>query len=188
MSTELKTVCSFCMNCMRNYVQQEANCIAVPVRKKKKEKRFFFPPFLSLKLQKLCHFLCILRQLYKRLSPSRDFYVAAILCLSPNPFIDFLSVQLTGTSNFKRPSFHLNNLSIKPTDAVMSIVFFYTNVPRGSWVEFFNTIGGLRRAQLPLPRPNDGETHEFQNNGAFVPGEAKSEPVLNWHDINVKCS
>lgn len=35
-----KTVCSFCMNCMRNYVQQEANCIAVPVRKKKKN--FFF--------------------------------------------------------------------------------------------------------------------------------------------------
>lgn len=64
-----------CMNCMRNYVQQEANCIAVPVRKKK--------TFLFLKLLKLCHFLCILRQLYKRLSHSREFYVAAILCLSP---------------------------------------------------------------------------------------------------------
>lgn len=39
----------FCMNCMRNYVQQDANCIAAPVRERKKN------GFLSLKLQKLCH-------------------------------------------------------------------------------------------------------------------------------------
>lgn len=119
-----KTVCSFCMNCMRNYVQQEANCIAVPVRKKQRKTFFFSFPF-SKASKALSFFLCILRQLYKRLSPSRDFYVAAILCLSPNPFIDFLSVQLTGTSNFKRTSFHLNNLSVKPTDAVMSIDVFF---------------------------------------------------------------
>lgn len=32
----------FCMNCMRNYVQQDANCIAAPVREKKKN-TFLFP-------------------------------------------------------------------------------------------------------------------------------------------------
>lgn len=31
-----KTVLFICMNCMRNYVQQEANCIAVRVRKNKR--------------------------------------------------------------------------------------------------------------------------------------------------------
>ena len=77
-----RTILFICMNCMRNYVQQEANCIAVPVRKKRS---FFFQ-----KLLKALSFLCILRQLYKRLSHSRDFYVAAILCLSPNSYIYFL--------------------------------------------------------------------------------------------------
>lgn len=38
MSTEQKKkmFVHFCMNCMRNYVQQDANCIAAPVREKKK--------------------------------------------------------------------------------------------------------------------------------------------------------
>lgn len=55
MSTELqkKMFVHFCMNCMRNYVQQDANCIAAPVREKKEKKILFC--FLSLKLQKLCH-------------------------------------------------------------------------------------------------------------------------------------
>lgn len=43
-----KTVVFICMHCMINYVQEEANCIAVPVRK---ENIFFFQ-----KLLKLCHF------------------------------------------------------------------------------------------------------------------------------------
>lgn len=45
MSTELKKkkmFVHFCMNCMRNYVQQDANCIAAPVREKKKN-TFLFP-------------------------------------------------------------------------------------------------------------------------------------------------
>lgn len=33
------------MNCMRNYVQQEANCIAITCKEKKK--RFSFKSFIS---------------------------------------------------------------------------------------------------------------------------------------------
>lgn len=53
MLTELrkKMFVHFCMNCMRNYVRQDANCIAAPVREEKK----ILLCFLSLKLPKLCH-------------------------------------------------------------------------------------------------------------------------------------
>lgn len=49
MSTELRKkiimFVHFCMNCMRNYVQQDANCIAAPVREKKKKNTLFWFPF-----------------------------------------------------------------------------------------------------------------------------------------------
>lgn len=61
-----------CMNCMKYSVQLEANCIAVTFKR-----TIFFQKPESFVI------LCILRQLYKRLSHSKDFYVATILCLSP---------------------------------------------------------------------------------------------------------
>lgn len=76
------------MNCMKYSVQLEANCITVTFKR-----TIFFEKPESFVI------LCILGQLYKRLSHSKDFYVATILCLSPIIIHLFSCIYLIGVSS-----------------------------------------------------------------------------------------
>lgn len=78
-----KTVLFICMNCMRNYVQQEANCTAVSVRK----------------LLKRCHFCMHFKPALQETQSQSKRFLCSRHSLPFHKFIDLFScIYLTGAS------------------------------------------------------------------------------------------